>query len=39
MQQTLGAVLKYREDLDAVRDDAVAELIREARPAATALEP
>jgi MoxR-like ATPase len=37
VQQTLGAVLKYREDLDAVRDEAVAELIREARAAASAL--
>jgi len=34
VQQTLGAVLKYREDFDTVRDDAVAELIREARAAA-----
>jgi MoxR-like ATPase len=34
--QTLGAVLKYREDFDTVRDDAVAELIREARAVAAA---
>jgi MoxR-like ATPase len=38
VQQTLGAVLKYREDFDLVRDDAVAGLIREARSAALAME-
>jgi MoxR-like ATPase len=38
VEQTLGAVLKYREDFDTVRDDAVAELIREARAAALAME-
>jgi MoxR-like ATPase len=38
VEQTLGAVLKYREDLDAVRDDAVAALISEARSAALAME-
>jgi MoxR-like ATPase len=36
--QTLGAVLKYREDFDLVRDEAVAGLIRDARTAALALE-
>jgi MoxR-like ATPase len=36
--QTLGAVLKYREDFDLVRDEAVAGLIREARTAALALQ-
>jgi MoxR-like ATPase len=38
VQQTLGAVLKYREDFDTVRGDAVAELIREARAVAAATE-
>ncbi len=38
VQQTLGAVLKYREDFDTVRDDSVAQLIREARATATAIE-
>jgi MoxR-like ATPase len=38
VEQTLGAVLKYREDLDAVRDDAVAALISAARSAALAME-
>jgi MoxR-like ATPase len=38
VQQTLGAVLKYREDFDSVRGDAVAELIREARAVAAATE-
>jgi MoxR-like ATPase len=36
VQQTLGAVLKYREDFDTVRGDAVAELVREARAVAAA---
>ncbi len=34
VEQTLGSVLKYREDLDAVRDDTVVALIEEARRAA-----
>jgi MoxR-like ATPase len=38
VRQTLGAVLKYREDFDTVRGDAVAELIREARAVAAATE-
>ncbi|MDQ6817592.1 MAG: MoxR family ATPase [Actinomycetota bacterium] len=38
VEQTLGAVLKYREDFDTVGDDAVAALIREARAAASAME-
>ncbi len=38
VEQTLGAVLKYREDFDTVRDDAVAHLIREARASASAME-
>jgi len=37
VEQTLGAVLKYREDFDTVGDEAVAELIREARAAAAAI--
>jgi MoxR-like ATPase len=36
VEQTLGSVLKYHEDFERVRDDAVAELIREARAAASA---
>jgi MoxR-like ATPase len=36
VEQTLGSVLKYHEDFDLIRDDAVAELIREARSAAVA---
>jgi MoxR-like ATPase len=36
VEQTLGAVLKYREDFDIVRGDAMAELIREARAGAGA---
>jgi hypothetical protein len=32
--QTLGSVLKYQEDLETVRDDAVAALVGEARAAA-----
>jgi MoxR-like ATPase len=39
VEQTLGSVLKYREDLDAVRDDAVAALVGEARAAAELAEP
>jgi MoxR-like ATPase len=38
VQQTLGAVLKYREDFDTVRGPVVAELIREARAGAAATE-
>jgi MoxR-like ATPase len=34
--ETLGSVLKYYEDFDALRDDTVAELVREARAAAAA---
>ena len=36
VEQTLGAVLKYYEDFDLVRDDAVVALIGEARAAAAA---
>jgi MoxR-like ATPase len=39
VEQTLGSVLKYQEDLDAVRDDAVAALVGEARAAAELAEP
>jgi MoxR-like ATPase len=35
VEQTLGAVLKNREDLDAVRDEALAGLVERARAAAT----
>ncbi len=38
VQETLGAVLKYREDFDTVHGDAVAELIREAHAVAAARE-
>ena len=31
VEQTLGSVLKYREDLEAVRDDALARLVEEAK--------
>ena len=31
VEQTLGSVLKYREDLEAVRDDALARLVEQAR--------
>jgi MoxR-like ATPase len=34
VEQTLGSVLKYREDIEAVRDDALARLVEEARAAA-----
>ena len=34
VEQTLGSVLKYREDIDAVRDDTLAELVDEARSSA-----
>src|SRR4051794_5711104 len=36
VQQTLGSVLKYHEDFDLVRDETVAELLREARAASAA---
>jgi MoxR-like ATPase len=36
VEQTLGAVLKYREDFDTVQGDAMVELIREARAVAAA---
>jgi MoxR-like ATPase len=35
VERTLGSVLKYREDIDAVRDDTLAELVDEARSSAT----
>jgi MoxR-like ATPase len=34
VEQTLGSVLKYREDIDAVRDDTLAGLVDEARSSA-----
>jgi MoxR-like ATPase len=36
VEQTLGSVLKYHEDFEAVRDDTVARLVREAQGAAAA---
>jgi MoxR-like ATPase len=36
VEQTLGAVLKYHEDFDTLRDDTVAALLHEARAAAAA---
>jgi MoxR-like ATPase len=36
VQQTLGSVLKYHEDIDAVRDATLARLVEEARAAASA---
>jgi MoxR-like ATPase len=36
VEQTLGAVLKYYEDFDALRDDTVAALLDQARAAAAA---
>jgi hypothetical protein len=33
VEQTLGSVLKYREDIEAVRDATLAGLIEEARAA------
>jgi MoxR-like ATPase len=36
VEQTLGSVLKYHEDFETVRDDAVAELVRRARAEAAA---
>jgi MoxR-like ATPase len=35
VEQTLGSVLKYREDLETVRDEALARLVEEARAAAS----
>jgi MoxR-like ATPase len=35
VEQTLGSVLKYREDIEAVRDDTLARLVEEARAAAS----
>ena len=34
VEQTLGSVLKYREDLDVVRDETLAELVEQARSTA-----
>jgi MoxR-like ATPase len=39
VEQTLGSVLKYREDFDTVRDDTIVELVREARAVAAAAAP
>jgi MoxR-like ATPase len=36
VEQTLGSVLKYHEDFELVRDETVAELVREARATAAA---
>jgi hypothetical protein len=33
VQETLGSVLKYHEDLEAIRDETLAELLSEARSA------
>ena len=38
VEQTLGSVLKHHEDMEAVRDDALAELIEQARAMADASE-
>ena len=35
VEQTLGSVLKYREDIEAVRDDTLVRLVEEARASAT----
>jgi MoxR-like ATPase len=35
VEQTLGSVLKYREDIEAIRDDTLAALVDEARAAGT----
>jgi MoxR-like ATPase len=35
VQQTLGSVLKYREDIDAVQDETLARLVESARAAST----
>jgi MoxR-like ATPase len=37
VEQTLGSVLKYYEDFEIIRDDAVAELVRQARQTAAEL--
>ena len=37
VEQTLGSVLKYREDFETVRDDTVSDLVRAARTAASAV--
>jgi MoxR-like ATPase len=34
VEQTLGSILKYREDIDSVRDDVLAQLVEDARAAA-----
>ena len=34
VQQTLGSVLKYREDVDAVQDETLSRLVEAARAAA-----
>ena len=39
VEQTLGSVLKYREDFDTVRDDTIVALVREARAVAAAPAP
>ena len=36
VQQTLGSVLKYREDIEAVQDETLSRLVEEARAAAAA---
>ena len=36
VEETLGSVLKYREDIDAVRDDTLGRLVEEARAAGSA---
>jgi MoxR-like ATPase len=36
VQQTLGSVLKYREDIDAVQDETLSRLVEEARAASAA---
>ena len=33
VEQTLGSVLKYREDIEAVRDETLADLVAQARSA------
>ena len=36
VQQTLGSVLKYREDIEAVQDETLSRLVEEARAASAA---
>ena len=36
VQQTLGSVLKYREDIDTVQDETLSRLVEDARAAAAA---